>query len=83
MDILVKSESGNNPWEFNVRDILRWCSLMLKHQVTTLVSLYLTDDQAFILFFVLSSTIFVVCRYVYLSSQTIGRVPSVLLLIAA
>lgn len=34
VDELVRLDS--NLWEFNLRDVLRWCSLMRKHEVTCL-----------------------------------------------
>ena len=36
VEALVKKECGGMPWEFNLRDVLRWCELMLRHQVSPL-----------------------------------------------
>ncbi|XP_064402600.1 midasin-like isoform X2 [Halichondria panicea] len=33
VDSLVKSDSGYKLWEFNLRDVLRWCALMKRHKV--------------------------------------------------
>ncbi len=43
MDSLVKSDSGYKLWEFNLRDVLRWCALMKRHKVVALYMAYLTD----------------------------------------
>ena len=66
----MKSESGNNPWEFNLRDILRWCSLMCKHQVITLVIVMVCMGLFKLLYY--KSNQFVMCKYVYSSCILCG-----------
>ena len=33
MEVLVRRECGDTLWEFNLRDILRWCQLLKDSQV--------------------------------------------------
>ena len=44
---MITGEWGRkgSPWEFNIRDVMRWCQLIDKHQVNSL-SLYVTNYRA-------------------------------------
>ena len=33
VEVLIRRECGTSLWEFNLRDILRWCQLMKDYQV--------------------------------------------------
>ena len=33
VEMLVRRVCGDSMWEFNLRDILRWCQLIKEHQV--------------------------------------------------
>ena len=35
VDVVMKESF--DLWEFNIRDVLRWCELMIKHQVEYMI----------------------------------------------
>lgn len=66
VETLVIDECGSSLWEFNLRDILRWCELMQNYQVQFLLKIlfFYHNNKTYCYYYVFDHFAVYLCMYV-------------------